>query len=412
MSKLLIALFLWCTLINTAIAQGKQAAKTNDRKLWLNYLDKVSRPVMMNLAADQLKEKMPGAMSKRIDNAASRSKVAYLEAFGRTLSGIAPWLNSEGGSSEEVALRDQYRVWSLKAIAHAVDSTSKDYMVWDKAGQPLVDASFLALAFIRCPWLWDNLDNHVKSNVVNSFLKTRSIVPGYSNWILFSGMIETFFCKYDLPYDKVRIEYGVREFANHWYVGDGMFSDGMNFAFDYYNSYVIQPYLAVIVGVVNSKTNAYNWFAPRLDRITKRYAEIQERQIGADGSYPASGRSIVYRGAAFQHLADMALRKQLPPLLKPAQVRGALTAVIQKTLDAAGTFNKEGWLNIGVAGNQPDLADVYNTTGSLYLCTAIFLPLGLPETDEFWSAPPEPWTAVKIWGGQDTPGDHALDLNK
>ena len=412
MKKLLMVLYLCCILINIAKTQSKNSATINDRTLWLNHLDKVARPVMLNLAADQLKEKMPGVLSKRIDNPAHRSKVAFLEAFGRTLSGIAPWLNIEGGSKEEVVLRNQYREWSLKAIANAVDSSAKDYMVWDQDGQPLVDASYVALAFIRCPWLWDHLDAKVKARVVISLLKTRTIVPVYTNWILFTGMIEAFFCRYGLDYDKVRIEFAIREFANHWYVGDGMFSDGMNFTLDYYNSYVIQPFLAIIVRVVNDKTSLYNWFAPKLDKMNKRYAEIQERLINTDGSYPATGRSIVYRGAAFQHLADMVLRKQLPTSLKPAQVRGALTAVIKKTLDAPGSFNNDGWLNIGVAGNQPDLADFYNTTGSLYICTNIFLPLGLPESDEFWSAPPEPWTAVKIWSGQDAPADHALDLNK
>jgi hypothetical protein len=325
--------------------------------------------------------------------------------------GIAPWMDLEGGSKDETALRNQYREWSLKAVANAVDSTSKDYMVWDKGGQPLVDASFVALGLIRCPWLWEHLSQKTKNDVVAAFIKTRSIVPGYNNWILFTAMIEAFFCKYGLDYDKMRIEYGVREFSSHWYVGDGMFSDGQNFHMDYYNSYVIQPYLATIVEIVNSKTKAYTQFAQKLDKINKRYAEIQERMINTDGSYPALGRSIVYRGAAFQHLADMALRKQLPASLKPAQVRGALTAVIKKTLDAPGTFDKDGWLTIGLEGDQPDLADTYNTTGSLYLCTAIFLPLGLSETDDFWSSPAQPWTAVKIWSGQDAPNDHALDIN-
>lgn len=396
---------------NFSDGQTRSAGNQNDRTSWLSYLDKVSRPVMESLAEGRLKEKLPKTMSKRIDNATSRAQVAYLEAFGRTLMGIAPWMNLESGEKEEVALRKQYRQWSLKAVANAVDTTSKDYMVWDKGGQPLVDASFVALGLIRCPWLWEHVDNKTKNNVVAAFLKTRTIVPGYNNWILFTGMIEAFFAKYGLEYDKMRIEFGVREFSNHWYVGDGMFSDGESFHMDYYNSYVIQPYLSTIVKIANNKTRAYTQFAPKLDKINKRYAEIQERMIGADGSFPALGRSIIYRGAAFQHLADMALRKQLPSSLQPAQVRGALTAVIKKTLEAPGTFDKEGWLTIGLGGNQPDLADTYNTTGSLYLCTAIFLPLGLPETNDFWSAPAAPWTAVKVWSGQDAPNDHALDVN-
>lgn len=388
----------------------RSQTNTTDRQLWLNYMDTVSRPVMINLAEDKLKEMMPAVMAPHIDNAEGRSKVKYLEAFGRTFSGIAPWINAEGGSKEEVSLRNQYRQWSLKGIVNAVNPSAKDYMEWE-GGQPLVDASFLALGLIRCPWVWHHLDSSSQKQIVTAFMLTRNTVPVYSNWLLFSAMIETFFCNYDLPYDPVRIDYAVREFSQHWYVGDGMFSDGVNFHLDYYNSYVIQPYLIVVLETISKKKNAYNHFIEPFDKIRKRYAEIQERMINTDGSFPVTGRSIVYRGGAFQHLADMSLRKDLPASLKPAQVRSALTVVIKKTLDAPSNFDKAGWLNIGLSGSQPGIADFYITTGSLYLCTEIFLPLGLPDTDEFWSAPSMPWTSVKAWSGQDVPADHALDIN-
>lgn len=379
------------------------------RQEWLQYLKKVAGPVMENLAADQLKQRMTVALSPNIDNAAHRSKVAYLEAFGRTLSGIAPWLNAEGGSAEEVALRNQYRQWTLSAIANAVNPRAKDYLVWE-GGQPLVDASFFALGLVRAPWIWNHLKQEVKDQVVEALLKTRNTVPGYSNWILFSSMIEAFFCKYDLPYDAVRIEYGIREFSEHWYTGDGMFSDGMSFNQDYYNSFVIQPYLQAILEIMHEKGQRYEGFRSKFNKISKRYAELQERNINVDGTYPIIGRSIVYRGGAFQHLADMALRKQLPSGLKPAQVRGALTAVMKKTTEAKSTFNEHGWLNIGVYGKQETIADVYITTGSLYLCANILLPLGLSADDPFWKSADEPWTAVKVWKGMEIPADHAMHL--
>ena len=83
----------------------------NDRKVWINYLDKLARPILSNMAQDKLKENMPVILSPTIDNKESRSQVAYLEAFGRIMCGIAPWLNLEGGNKEEVALRNQYRQW-------------------------------------------------------------------------------------------------------------------------------------------------------------------------------------------------------------------------------------------------------------------------------------------------------------
>jgi len=406
-------LFYFLLLIMPAVvsAQKKKPAQVSDRKLWLNYMDKVARPVMSTLAADQLREKMPMLLSDRIDNKESRTKAGYLEAFGRTLSGIAPWLQLEGGDEAEVKLRDQYRKWALKAIANAVNPQAKDFMQW-KGGQPLVDASFLAFALVRSPWLWEHLDEAAKKQVTEVLRSTRETVPAYSNWILFSGMIEAFFCKYDLDYDPVRLEFGIREFTQHWYVGDGMYSDGMSFHLDYYNSIVIHPYLSVILEEINAKKKNYLREQERELAVGQRYAEIQERMVNADGSYPVIGRSIVYRGGVFHHLANIAYKKQLPASLKPAQIRCALTAMIKKTLGAPQTFTADGWLNIGLYGRQPGLADFYITTGSLYICAEAFVPLGLPDTDPFWTDPDEAWTAVKIWSGEDVPADHALDIRK
>lgn len=380
----------------------------NTRDIWIEYLDKLARPIFSNLAEDKLKETMPISLSPSIDNVENRKSCAYLEAFGRTLCGISPWLNTEGGSEYEIELRNQYREWAIKSVTNAVDKSKNDYLQWN-GYQPLVDASFFALALIRCPWLWDNLDENVRLNVIDALKQTRSIVPVYTNWILFTSMIEVFFCKYGYEYDRVRIEYGIREFSQHWYVGDGLFSDGMHFSLDYYNSYVIQPYLIDILDAVEENDKSFTWFSKDMNKIAARYTEIQERSINSDGSFPVYGRSIVYRGGAFHHLANMALKKKLPNSLSPEQVRCALTSVIKKTLDAPDTFNEKGWLNIGLYGHQPNLADFYINTGSLYLCSVIFLPLGLATDDPFWTKPDAPWTAKKIWNGMDSSGDHSFN---
>jgi hypothetical protein len=391
-----------------ARAVCQSAGGGEDRAYWLAQLDKLARPVLYNLAHDDLKKAMPMLLSAHTDNAVARTQSAYLEAFGRVLSGIAPWLSLEGGSPKEVALRIQYREWALQSIAHAVDPAAKDHMSWGRPGQALVDAAFFAFGLLRCPWLWEHLDDTVRGRVVNALQQTRGIKPVFSNWLLFSGMIEAFFCHYGMSWDQMRVDYCVRQ-MDQWYVGDGVYSDGPSYHWDYYNSYVIHPFLDKIVEVVNARNGAYRELAGKIEIRSERYAIIQERLINADGSYPVTGRSIVYRGAAFHHLADMAWRGRLPASLKPAQVRCALTAVLKKTMEAPGTYTPEGWLNIGLSGSQPGLADFYISTGSGYICSDILLPLGLPGTDEFWAAPPLPWTAEKIWSGQDGAGDHSID---
>lgn len=292
MQKTILKYFLAIIVLPFAANSFAQNKPDTTRKLWLAYMDKVARPVIQNLADASLKKVMPVLLSEHIDNKETRAKVAYLEAFGRTLSGIAPWLQLEGGGDKEVQLRNQYRQWVLNAIANAVNPQSPDYLQW-QGGQPLVDASFFALGLIRCPWLWQHLDTSIQRQVITALQTTRSTVPAYSNWLLFTGMVEAFFCKYGLDNDPVRTDYGIREFTQHWYVGDGMYSDGMNFHFDYYNSIVIHPFLSVILQVQAETKNAYTQEAGKELKAGQRYAEIQERTINTDGSYPVIGRSIV-----------------------------------------------------------------------------------------------------------------------
>jgi hypothetical protein len=141
----------------------------------------------------------------------------------------------------------------------------------------------------------------------------------------------------------------------------------------------------------------------------QRYSTILERQISPEGTFPVVGRSMPYRTGAFQALAQIALEDKLPAEISPAQVRCALTAVNKRIFEAPGTFDKNGWLQIGFCGHQPEIADVYTSTGSLYLCTTGFLPLGLPASHAFWSAPAQPWTSKKAWSGEMVMKDHAIN---
>ena len=99
--------------------------------------------------------------------------------------------------------------------------------------------------------------------------------------------------------------------------------------------------------------------------------------------------------------------KELPEEIAPAQVRSALYTDIKRQIEAPGTFDVKGWLQIGFYGHQPKIGEGYISTGSLYLCSEAFLVLGLSPQDPFWTNPPEAWTQKKIWGGEAIPIDHA-----
>lgn len=167
--------------------------------------------------------------------------------------------------------------------------------------------------------------------------------------------------------------------------------------------------LLAVLNITRKSRTEYEGFYKRALTRSRRYAEIQERLISPEGTFPAIGRSIAYRFGAFHLLGQIALMRELPTGITPAQVRSGLTAVIRRMTEAPGTFDTNGWLTIGFSGHQPDLAESYVSTGSLYLCANGLLPLGLPAADEFWSAPAADWTSKKIWSGQNLSTDHHLN---
>lgn len=379
----------------------------NIRSYWLDVLERIARPVLEAGASGELKKRMPIEAGPGLQQ--DRADFSHLEAVGRLLCGIAPWLELRGLSDEEERLRAEFAELARQMLTHGIDPSSPDFLNFSQGLQPIVDAAFLAQAILRAPnELWSKLDDSSRSNVRNALRATRTRKPGFSNWLLFGATIEAMLCKVGAPdWDPMRIDYALRQHMQ-WYKGDGIYGDGPDFHWDYYNSFVIQPMLLDVLEAVPGQYQEWDSLkAPVLVRA-QRYASIQDRLISPEGTFPAIGRSLAYRFGALQLLAQIALRKQLPDEISPPQVRCALTAVIQRMIEAPGTFDTNGWLQIGFCGHQPTIGEGYISTGSLYLCAAGLLPLGLPPEDEFWTAPDQRWTAQKIWGGQDFAADHAL----
>jgi hypothetical protein len=380
------------------------SAPGGDRAYWTALAVRLADPVLTNLAAGTLKARMPVEEQE----GANRRGVTHLEAFGRLLAGLAPWLERPEDATVEGKSRARILDLARRALLQAVDPASPDFLNFTKDRQPLVDAAFLAHALVRAPHaLAKSLDATTRARLVDALVSSRVTVPAFSNWLLFSAMVEAGLATLGAEWDKVRVDYALRQ-HEQWYKGDGVYGDGPAFHFDYYNSFVIQPMLLDVLDVCGPAVPAWEQMKEAVRARARRYAAIQERLIAPDGSFPPVGRSLAYRCGAFQLLAQMALRRELPAEVAPAQARGALTAVIRRTMDAPGTFDASGWLTIGFCGHQPGVGERYISTGSVYLCAVALLPLGLPPEDPFWSAPAVPWTSQRAFSGQPFPIDKAL----
>lgn len=378
-----------------------------DREYWSNLLYKMSSPVILNLAQGTLKKNMPVEVAPGYGLGAE--KVTYLEAVGRTMAGVAPWLALPDDGTKESLQRKELREALLKGIANGVDPNNPDYLNFRTESQAIVDAAYMALAFLRAPKaLWDPLDATTKGRIAEEFKTLRTRTGAYNNWLLFAGINEVFLMSIGEQADPVRLEFARKKIIE-WYAGDGWYSDGPGFSMDYYNSYVMHPMLVdffkVLLDKKRIKAAEYETAVTRM----VRYSEFLERFIAPDGTYPAFGRSITYRTAAFQALAQTALMEKLPEHIAPAQVRCALSAVMHRMYDQCNNFDGKGWLVLGFCGHQPMIADSYTSTGSLYMATLAFLPLGLPADHKFWTDPAAEWTSKKAWGSQPFKKDYHVN---
>lgn len=381
--------------------------KMDDRSFTVEVMRTIADPVLISLSRGELKKSMPVQCQPGQKN--SREQVTYLEAYGRLMAGIAPWLDLDHDGTPEADLRDRYLDLALQSLEMALDPASPDFMNFNQYGQPLVDAAFLAHGLLRArKRLLSRVSGKLKDQLSQAMKSSRIIRPPYNNWLLFSAMVEVLLLEIGEQTDLMRIDLAVKKHLE-WYKGDGWYGDGPSFHWDYYNSYVIQPMLLDVIRIlVDHGFEKGGLYQTVLDH-SRRYAIIQERLISPEGTYPPIGRSLAYRFGAFQLLSQLALNHQLPDELPPSQVRSALTIVIKNQFQATGTFDREGWLRIGFCGDQPEIGENYISTGSLYLASVGLLHLGLAESDPFWTGESMDWTSKKAWRSESFPIDHAWE---
>ncbi|MBE6509772.1 MAG: DUF2264 domain-containing protein [Methanobrevibacter millerae] len=384
----------------------EQVPVWEDRIFWVETLQKIALPVLMNLKKDSLRKNMILE-----SNSPEGEKFAYLEAFARVFNGIAPWLELGPDVSEEGRLREKYIDLTIDAISTAVNPKKNDYILFTEPKQSLVDMALFAQGLLRSKnQIWLNLPMDVQAKVTEELKNTRIIAPYENHWLLYTSMIEAAILEFTGECDMERLVYAIHKFRDEWYIGDAIYADGPEFTKNYYNSFVIHPMLNDILMVMRKYGLPDGEFLDVQLMRSSRLASQLERDISPDGTFPVMGKSICYRTGVFHLLSQVSLLKILPRNLEVAQVRSALTKVLRNFFEGNQNFTNGGWLLLGFNGHQVDIAENDINTGSLYLCCSIFLALGLDYNDPFWSDEFAEWTSLKAWHGHVTQNDQSIDF--
>lgn len=113
------------------------------RKQWIDAMCKIVTPVLDMLEHGKLKQSLPLTFHEE------RKVFAPLEAFGRSMLGLAPWLetDSETLDEEERTRQAVYRAKVVRCIEMATNPESPDFMLFDE-----VDSHSSMLHFWHMHW--------------------------------------------------------------------------------------------------------------------------------------------------------------------------------------------------------------------------------------------------------------------
>jgi hypothetical protein len=174
---------------NVSPSGAPTANQLQQRRYWLGVMQKIATPVLENLARRELRKTMPVEAA----NPSERVKYTHLEAFGRLLSGIAPWLQAQHLDEAERKLQQRFTDLARESLDAATNPNSPDFMNFRDGNQPVVDAAFMAQGILR-GWsvLWQGVDARVRGQITEALKSSRQIpTPTNNNWVLFAAMVET-----------------------------------------------------------------------------------------------------------------------------------------------------------------------------------------------------------------------------
>lgn len=350
------------------ITLSNPLSRRADVQLWVNE--------MLNAVAPFFKKD-----ASRIDlanfTAHYGQQVASMETFSRLLWGVTPLL--AGGSEPE-----NFSFY-LQAIKNGTNPQHADY--WGEVepyDQRIVEmAAYGLLLALAHETVLAHFNEQEKENLWRWLKQSEDQDIPDNNWHFFPILVQTGFHLAGMPENPQALE---KHFAavEHYYLGDGWYSDGPGRPRDYYISMGFHFY-----GLIYARLMA-DVDPQRCAKLRQRAAEFAADFIhffADDGSAIPFGRSLTYRfaQAAFWSAAAFSGLDVYPQGVVKGIVLRHLRWWIKQPM-----FDRDGVLSVGYSYPNLVMAEDYNAPGSPYWGLKTMLVLALSEDSAFWQAPELP----------------------
>ena len=315
--------------------------------------------------------------------------VDAIESFARIASAWGAWLCNPANST---TLTFEEHELNLEMLLHdaLLDGTnpSNPHTYWGHIGhmdQRIVESADIAVT------LWmsrERVFNKMAAAEQEQVIAWLAQVDGKGtytdNWILFTAMTQA--VRHQLGFSAPVDDLDNRLMQiSEFYRGDGWYVDGPTNEFELYNAWMFGWHYLL-----------WTWIDG--DRRPDHRQQVLERGrsfidgflhfFGANGSYPAWGRSIVYRFAAIAPFAVGHFVKIAPD--DPGLLRRVSSGCIRYFYEH-GLFDPEDhFVRQGYHGDFPAAGEAYISPGSPYWCCHGLFALTFDHDDPFWTATESP----------------------
>ncbi len=312
-----------------------------------------------------------------------------IESFARIASAWGPWLRQPANPS---VLEFEGRAHDIAALMRQglLDGTNPAniytyFGTIDHMDQRIVEsADFAAAVWMSRERVFDTLAAAEQKQVMNWLALVDGQGTYYDNWVLFPAVAQAVRLQLGFPVDMAELDSNLDQ-AEGFYRGDGWYVDGPSNEYELYNAWMFNWHFLLWAHIDGERR-------PVLRRTVLEHARSFlagfQHFFGANGSYAAWGRSLVYRFAAVAGFSTGHWHQVAPPA--PGLLRRLCSGNLRYFYEN-GLFDPDDhYVRQGYHGDFPPASEAYISPGSVYWCCHGLFALTFDPADEFWTATESP----------------------
>lgn len=315
--------------------------------------------------------------------------VDAIESFARIASAWGAWLRNPANPAIIKFQEEEINLETLLRQA-LLDGTnpSNPHTYWGDIGhmdQRIVESADIAVTvWMSRERIFNKMTKAEQEQIIAWLAQVDGKGTYTDNWILFTAMAQAVRHHLGFPSPVDDLDNRLMQISE-FYRGDGWYVDGPTNEFELYNAWMFGWHYLLWTWIDGDRRPDHRQLV--LER-GRSFIDGFLHFFGANGSYPAFGRSIVYRFAALAPFAVGHFLNIAPN--DPGLLRRVSSGCIRYFYDRGLFDPNDHFVRQGYHADFPPAGEAYISPGSPYWCCHGLFALTFDRADPFWIATETP----------------------